>query len=289
MTESTEELINDKNNLQVQANDLKEKRNQLHLKSKKLADERDSLNSAIRDIRNKISDHKRKRDELNERVKHAKEQRNKLNKSFSEVKKKIEELERNRSSTTGANLNNLRKQLRTLENEQMTQPMSPKKERKLIEVISGIHAKIKEQEDKLNKDPKLKKALEQEKIIKQKAEKQHDSVEKLATRAQEEHENMIQLIKQLENTTKRVNEIQELIVMTKIEADTVHKEFIECVDKIHNLEREITATQEKKRKTKKAEEATIAQKEASEIFEKFKRGEKLSTEDLMTLQKAGLI
>ena len=289
MTESTEELINDKNNLQVQANDLKEKRNQLHLKSKKLADERDSLNSAIRDIRNKISDHKRKRDELNERVKHAKEQRNKLNKSFSEVKKKIEELERNRSSTTGANLNNLRKQLRTLENEQMTQPMSPKKERKLIEVISGIHAKIKEQEDKLNKDPKLKKALEEEKIIKQKAEKQHDSVEKLATRAQEEHENMIQLIKQLENTTKRVNEIQELIVMTKIEADTVHKEFIECVDKIHNLEREITATQEKKRKTKKAEEATIAQKEASEIFEKFKRGEKLSTEDLMTLQKAGLI
>jgi uncharacterized coiled-coil DUF342 family protein len=289
MTESTEELINDKNKLQVQANDLKEKRNQLHLKSKKLADERDSLNSAIRDIRNKISDHKRKRDELNERVKHAKEQRNKLNKSFSEVKKKIEELERTRSSTTGANLNNLRKQLRTLENEQMTQPMSPKKERKLIEVISGIHAKIKEQEDKLNKDPKLKKALEEEKIIRQKAEKQHDSVEKLATRAQEEHENMIQLIKQLENTTKRVNEIQELIVMTKIEADTVHKEFIECVDKIHNLEREITATQEKKRKTKKAEEATIAQKEASEIFEKFKRGEKLSTEDLMTLQKAGLI
>jgi uncharacterized coiled-coil DUF342 family protein len=289
MSESIEELVNDKDNLQEKANDLKEKRNQLHKKSKQLADERDTLNSSIRDIRNKISDHKRKRDELNERVKHAKEQRNILNKSFTEVKKKIDDLERKRSSTTGANLKNLKKQLRILENEQMTQIMSPKKERKLIEVISGLHSKIKEQEDKLNKDPKLKKALEEEKIIRQKAEKQHDSVEKLATRAQEEHENMIQLIKQLENTTKRINEIQELIVMTKIEADTVHKEFIECVDTIHNLEREISATQEKKRKTKKAEEATIAQREASEIFEKFKRGEKLSTEDLMTLQKAGLI
>ena len=289
MSESIEELVNDKDNLQEKANDLKEKRNQLHKKSKQLADERDTLNSSIRDIRNKISDHKRKRDELNERVKHAKEQRNILNKSFTEVKKKIDDLERKRSSTTGANLKNLKKQLRILENEQMTQIMSPKKERKLIEVISGLHSKIKEQEDKLNKDPKLKKALEEEKIIRQKAEKQHDSVEKLATRAQEEHENMIQLIKQLENTTKRVNEIQELIVMTKIEADTVHKEFIECVDTIHNLEREISATQEIKRKTKKAEEATIAQREASEIFEKFKRGEKLSTEDLMTLQKAGLI
>ena len=289
MSESIEDLIENKDEYQTKANKLKEKRNQLHLKSKKLADERDSLNSTIRESRNKIADHKKKRDELNERVKHAKEQRNKLNKSFSEVKKKIEELERKRSSTTGANLNNLRKQLRILENEQMTQPMSPKKERKLIEVISDIHAKIKEQEDKLNKDPKLKKALDEEKIIRQKAEKQHDAVEKLATRAQEEHEKMINMIKQLDNIIKRVTDIQETIVMTKIEADKVHKDFIDCVDKIHDLERKISSTQEKKRKTKKAAEVTIAQKEADEIFERFKRGEKLSTEDLVALQKAGLI
>ena len=289
MSETIEDLTKEKDINQKKANELKEKRNKLHLKSKKLADDRDSLNSTIREMRNKIADHKKKRDELNERVKHAKEQRNKLNKGYSEVKKQIEVLEKERASTSGANLNNLRKQLRTLENEQMTQPMSPQKEKKLIEVISGIHSKIKEQEDKLNKDPKLKKAMDEEKIIKQKAEKQHDLVEKLATRAQEEHENMIGLIKQLDNLVKKVNEIQESIVMTKIEADTVHKEFIECVDTIHDLERKVTATQEKKRKIKKAEEVTYAQKEANEIYERFKRGEKLSTEDLMALQKAGLI
>ncbi|MCK5636942.1 MAG: hypothetical protein KAH91_05910, partial [Thermoplasmatales archaeon] len=268
---------------------LKEKRNQLHLKSKKLADDRDALNSTIREMRNKIVDHKKKRDELNERVKHAKEQRNTLNKSYSEIKKQIEALEKERLSTAGANLNDLRKQLRTLENEQMTQPMSPQKEKKIIEVISGIHTKIKEQEDRLNSDPKLKKASNEEKIIKQKAEKQHDLVEKLATRAQEEHEGMIELIRQLDNLVKKVNVIQETIVMTKIEADTAHKEFIESVDKIHDLERKVSATQEKKRKIKKAAEVTYAQKEANEIFERFKRGEKLSTEDLMALQKAGLI
>ena len=289
MSESIEDTITKKDEYQKNANDLKEKRNQLHLKSKKLADERDSLNSSIREMRNKITDHKQRRDELNERVKHAKEQRNKLNKSYSEIKKKIEKLERERSQASGTNLNELRKQLRTLENEQMTQPMSSHKEKKLIEVISEIHTKIKEQEDRLNKDPKLKKAIEEEKIIKQKAEKHHDLVEKLATRAQEEHEGMIQLIKQLDNLTKKVNVIQETIVMTKIEADNVHKDFIECVDKIHDLERQISVSQEKKRRTKKAEEVTIAQMEANEIFERFKRGEKLSTEDLMALQKAGLI
>ena len=289
MSEIIEDLVAKKDEYQKNANELKEKRNQLHLKSKKLADERDSLNSSIRDLRNKISDHKRNRDELNERVKHTKEQRNKLNKNYSDVKKQIEELEKERLSSYGSNLNELKKQLRALENEQMTQPMSPQKERKIIEVISEIHNKIKRQEDLLNKDPRLKKAIEEEKIIKQKAEKQHDLVEKLAARAQEEHEGMIELIRQLDNLVRKVNTIQETIVMTKIEADAVHKEFIDCVDKIHDLERKVVASHEKKRKAKKAVEATYAQKEADEIYEKFKRGEKLSTEDLMALQKAGLI
>jgi uncharacterized coiled-coil DUF342 family protein len=289
MGESTDELTQKKDEFQKKANELKEKRNQLHLKSKNLADERDSLNSTIRDIRNKISEHKAKRDELNERVKHAKEQRNKLNKSYSEIKKQIDELEKTRYSAAGANLNELKRQLRNLEDEHMTQPMSPQKEKKLIETISGLNSKIKEQEELLNKDPRLKKAVEEEKIVKQKAEKQHDQVEKLAERAQEEHESMITLIKQLDNLVKKVNEIQETIVLAKIEADNVHREFIEHVDKIHDLERKISTVHETKRKKKKAEDATIAQKEATEIFERFKRGEKLSTEDLMALQKAGLI
>ena len=289
MTDSPDDLTKTKDELQTKANELKEKRNQLHSKSKKLADERDSLNSTIREIRNKISEHKAKRDELNERVKHAKEQRNKLNKSYSEIKKQIDELEKTRYSAAGVNLNELKRQLRNLEDEHMTQPMSPQKEKKLIEVISGLHSKIKEQEGLLSKDPKLKKAVEEEKIIKQKAEKQHDQVEKLAERAQEEHENMITLIKQLDGLVKKVNEIQETIVMTKIEADNVHRDFIEHVDKIHDLERKISAVHETKRKKKKAAEDTTAQKEATEIFERFKRGEKLSTEDLMALQKAGLI
>jgi len=289
MSDSIEDMISEKDKLQKKANELKEKRNKLHVKSKQLADERDKFNQMIREMRNKISEHKKKRDELNERVKHAKEQRNQLNKSHSELKKKIEKLERERSSSLGANLNVLKKQLRALENEQMTQPMSPQKEKKLIEMISELHSKIKQQEDLLNKDPRLKNALQEEKILKQKAEKQHDLVEKLATRAQEEHESMMNLIKQLDTIVKKVNNIQETIVMTKIEADKVHKEFIEYVDKIHELERKISSAQQKKRKTEKAEEISSVQKEANEIFERFKRGEKLSTEDLMTLQKAGLI
>ena len=289
MDESVDEMISEKDTLQQSANTLKKKRDELHKTSKKLAEERDSLNAKIRDMRNKISTHKKARDEFNERVKHAKEQRNEINKTHGEIKKKIADLERERSSTVGVNLHHLKQNLRKLETEQMTQPMSAQKEKKVIETIRDLHAQIKEQEEKLNQDPKLKVAVEEEKKLKGKAEKQHDFVEKMAKRAQEEHQAMIEILESVDKSVQRATEIQEKIVMTKIEADKVHKEFIESVNKIHELERNLAGAEETKRKKKKQEESTTAKKEADLIYEKFKRGDKLSTEDLMILQKAGLI
>ena len=289
MAETIDQLKSKRDDLQNIANELKDKRDNLHKKSKQLAEDRDKLNATIRSLRNEINEHKKKRDELNERVQHAKDQRNKLNEKSKDMKKEIRTLERKRSSGSGENLAKLRKQLHTLETEQMTQAMSPQKEKKLIETISEIHTKIKKQEDELSKDPKLKKAFEEKEIFKQKAEKQHETVEELASRAQKEHEDMIKLINKLENHIKKVNQIQEMIVNTKIEADDVHKNFIAHVDRIHEIERELTSIKETTYRNKKKAEKTSMHKEASDIFERFKKGEKLSTEDLMTLQKAGLI
>jgi len=287
--ESVEDLIKKKDDYQNKANECKRKRDQLHEKSKKMANERDEINAKVRQIRNSINEHKRKRDEFNERVKHAKEQRNEIIKNHLELKRKIKDLEREQSSISGFNLNQMKLNLKKLENEQMTQPMSAQKEKKLIETIKGIHLKIKEQENNLNKDPKLKKSLEEEKALRQKAEKQHEIVEKMAKKAQEEHQGMIELLTQLDNYVKKTTSIQEEIVLTKIEADTVHKEFIENVNKIHELEKIINSLEKKKVVKKKIADVSAAQKEADVILERFKKGEKLSTEDLMILQKAGLL
>jgi uncharacterized coiled-coil DUF342 family protein len=283
------EMITTKNNFQDKANDLKRRRDELHDKSKQMARERDEINAKIRQIRNQINDHKKKRDEYNERVKHSKEQRNELLKTHADLKKSLKDLEKERKSASGIDINFLKQNLRKLETDQMTQPMSAQKEKKLIESIKELHNKIKQEEERLNQDPKLKKAIEEEKLVKQKAEKQHDSVEKLAKKAQEEHQGMIELLQQLDGMVKRSTEIQENIVMTKIEADKVHKDFIDHVNKIHDLEKQISSTEKKKDKKKKMADVSEAQKQADEVFERFKRGEKLSTEDLMILQKAGLL
>jgi uncharacterized coiled-coil DUF342 family protein len=284
-----EDLVEKKDEYQEKANQFRKKRDQLHDKSKKMAKERDEINAKVRLIRNKINEHRKRRDEYNERVKHAKEQRNEMIATHVDSKNKIKELERERTTSSGVNISKLKQNLKKLENEQMTQPMSSQKEKKLIEIIKNIHTKIKEQEEALNQDPKLKKAIEEEKTLRQKIEKQHELVEKMAKKAQEEHQNMIELRTQLDNYVKKTTEIQERIVLTKMEADTVHKEFISNVNKIHEIEKDISGVERKKVAKKKMADVSAAQQEADEIFERFKRGEKLSTEDLMILQKAGLL
>ena len=288
-SESIEEMKQQKDEFQVKANTFKKKRDSLHEKSKQMARERDELNAKVRQLRNQIGDHKKRRDEYNQRVKHAKEQRNEIITKHLMVKKSIKDLEKERASSAGVNLNRMKQNLRKLETEQMTQPMSPQKEKKMIEAIKELHLKIKEQEEQLNKDPKLKKAVEEEKLLKQKAEKQHEIVERIAKKAQEEHQSMVELLNQLDNFQKRTTEIQENIVLTKIEADKVHREFIDYVNKIHELEKLISSQEKKTVAKKKMADVSAAQRKADEIFERFKRGEKLSTDDLMVLQKAGLL
>jgi uncharacterized coiled-coil DUF342 family protein len=286
---SIEEMKKQKDEFQKKANEFKKRRDELHDKSKSMANERDQLSARIRQLRNQISEHKKRRDELNERVKHAKELRNEIIKKHLQVKKRIRELERDKSAVSGVDLNKLKQNLKKLENEHMTRPMSPQKEKKLIETIKEHHLKIREQEELLSKDPKLKKAFEEEKMLREKAEKQHEIVEKLAKKAQEEHQGMIELLRQLDNCMRRTSQIQEDIIMTKIEADKVHKEFISYVNKIRELEKKISALERKEERRRRIGDVSAIQKEASEIFERFKRGEKLSTEDIMILQKAGLL
>lgn len=289
MPESVDQMITKKNTIQEKANELKKTRDDLHKQSKKLADERDDLNSKIRELRNKISTHRKTRDELNERVKHFKEERNSMIKHHADLKKSIKSMEKNKSIDSGVNINQMKQQLRKLENEQMTQILSSHKEKKMIETMKDINQKIKEQENLLKKDPKLKEAIEEEKQLRQKIEKQHESMQKLAKRAQEEHEQMIELRRSLDNFAKKANGLQEKIVLCKIEADKVHKDFIDNVNTIHELEHQISGLEKKKHKEKKQEDASQTQQEANDIYDRFKRGEKLSTEDLMILQKAGLI
>jgi uncharacterized coiled-coil DUF342 family protein len=100
---------------------------------------------------------------------------------------------------------------------------------------------------------------------------------------------MIKLYEQADIMRKEADDSQEKFIETKVKADDEHKKHIEHIRQVHDYDKILTGLKQKARKARKKKEETAAMKEAEDIFDKFKKGEKLSTEDLMALQKSGYL
>lgn len=276
-----------KDELQKKANMLRRERDRLNDEARAHAEERDTYNAQVRELVNKANEHKKRRDELNDQVKRQKEVRDDANRIADEAAKDADSQRRDRMPEGAGEVNvaRLKKEARTLEYKQMTEVLKPDKERALIERLQEIGKLLKEKDQALKADPELKATIDKADRLKEKAEKEHAKVGELAEKAQGEHDSMIQLYKRSDKLRKTADKLQEKFVVSKMEADKIHKAYIEYVNQIHEIEDELGMSSGGSRPG----DAAKAEAAAEEVFEKFKAGEKLSTDDLLMLQKAGLL
>ncbi|MCA1810516.1 MAG: hypothetical protein LC623_00705, partial [Halobacteriales archaeon] len=276
-----------KEELQSKANLLRRERDRLNDEARKHAEERDGFNAEVRGLVNQANEHKKRRDELNEGVKRSKELRDEANKAADEAQKSADLLRRERmpDGNPGESIAKLKKEARTLEMQHMTVVLTPAKEKALMERLKEIGKLIRSKESTLRSDPELKAALETADQLKEKAEKSHAKVGEMAEKAQAEHDAMIKLYKESDKLRKKADKLQEKFVIAKMEADKIHKTYIEFVNAIHEIEDAAAGTPGARGEGSQARNEAAAEM----VFQKFKAGEKLSTEDLLTLQKAGLL
>ena len=277
-----------KDQLQQRATMLRRERDRLNDEARKHAEERDGFNAQVRGLVNEANEHKKRRDEMNEGVKRSKEARDEANRAADEAAKNADLMRRERmpEGNPGDSVAKLKKEARMLEMQHMTVVLTTSKEKALMERLKEIGKLIRAKESQLRSDPELKAALETADQLKEKAEKSHAKVGEMAEKAQAEHDAMIKLYKQSDKLRKQADKLQERFVVAKMGADKIHKAYIDVVNDIHYLEDE--------QSNARAGRPSEAQKERGEaaaelVFQKFKAGEKLSTEDLLTLQKAGLL
>jgi uncharacterized coiled-coil DUF342 family protein len=268
---------------------LRRERDRLNEEARKQAEERDTWNAQVRTLVNEANEHKKRRDELNEGVRHAKTVRDEANKAADEAQKTADTLRRVRQpeGDIGETVVKLKREARQLEYQQMTTVLTVTKEKALMERLKEIGKQIRAKEASLRSDPELKAALENADQLKERAEKSHAKVGELAQKAQAEHDAMIKLYKQSDKLRKTADKLQEKFVTAKMEGDKVHKAYIEVVNDIHAIE-DAAAQASGTAMTGGGSQARN-EAAAEAVFQKFKAGEKLSTEDLLTLQKAGLL
>ncbi len=167
----------------------------------------------------------------------------------------------------------------------MTSVMSAEKEKALMKEMSQLDAKIKGMEQEMEQFSEVKAAEKEARDAKDKAESFHRQVSELAEKAQAEHDGMLKLYDEADDVRKQADGAQEKFIETKLAADEEHREHIEHIRQVHDFDKIISGMQDKGKRVRRDDESD--KREAEQIFEKFRAGEKLSTEDIMVLQKSG--
>ncbi|NLK26056.1 MAG: phosphoserine phosphatase [Euryarchaeota archaeon] len=273
----------------VEAEKHRRVRDELNEKTREWVDKRDALNARVRELVDQAAQQREARDQMNDKVAEVKEQRDHWNKIVNDLNENVSKIKRENLPRSGPPISRLKRDLKNLEFKQMTSVLSKDKEQSLIEQIASLQTQIKEREKAYNANDDVKNAIKELREAKEKAEGYHKQVSEHAEQAQAYHDAMIALYEQADAVRKEADAAQESFVANKVKADEEHRKHIENIRQVHDYDKIIAGMRQKARKAKRREDEIMAKEEAEKIFDKFKAGEKLSTEDLMALQKSGYL
>ena len=265
---------------------LRVKRDELNLESQSHASERNDLNVKAKEHMDNVHLFRDRRNGLNVEVGEIRDERREVSNGVNDLKDHFLRLKRKRFS--GRNLppvSRLRKQIQELEIKQMTTPLTTDKERALVDEIGSLQNKIKEHDNLIETDTEVLEARdkfrEAEKVRRELGKK----MQKSRQEAQAAHHSMKDSLRTNRQTRRKADAAQRMFVKAKEKADEVHNEYIEFLRGMQEIDR-MTASQGKGG-TSVDQRASAAS--AEDLFAKFLAGEKLSTEQLMVIQKAGML
>lgn len=281
-------LDNQKNMLKQKLYDAKEKREKLNKVTNELKVSKNNLIKKINKFQKEGLQYKEKRDDINRNVAHAKKRRKEFNDEYETIKERIDEL-RKQYFPSGPSLEQLKKTRHDLEFRQMTHQLKKREEEEIIDQLGDINKQIREREQVLKENSELNDLVKKASDLKTKSDREHQKVREFAEKAQKNHQDMLECYSKTYQLKKELKIVERDYIVNRLNADKAHREFVDYIKQIRNLEDEIKGIKDKAKKIKIEKEKTVLTQQADDIYERFKRGEKLSTEDLLLLQKAGLI
>lgn len=288
MPELLPELEEKRDKANGQAESHRRRRDELNDKTKEWIRKRDALNAQVREIIGKAAEHKAERDRLNEEVKAAKTERDTWNRTVAGLLEDMNRLKRQKIPRGGVPVEKLKRDLRGLEFRQQTSVLAVDKERDLVEQIGSLQTRIQRREEALKQDEEIRDQQGKIDAAKEKAEAFHKEVGEKAEEAQTHHDAMVGLYEQADEVRGAADQAQEQFIKTKIMADEEHQKHIDFIRQVHDLDKVIHGIRAKAARARFQGEVS-EKREAQDIYNRFKKGEKLSTEDLLILQKSGYL
>ncbi len=272
--------------LDLKAEKLRKRRDELNVGSRTHSQARNELNARVRELMDKGKELRVQRDEVNAIVVAGREERRKLADEASEQREIFRKLKRTRLRGKGPSVGLLKREMQELELKQQTTALSTTKERELLEKMAALQSKINEMDAHLEQDEELSAGREKHREAQRRHREAQREMQHIRSKAQEAHDNMNKILDEGYELRRKAHGEQKAFVRCKEEADDVHRRYIDTIRDIQKIDKLLAG-----RRKAAGSMASMAETQASaeELFKQFLSGEKLSTEQLMVIQKAGLL
>ena len=281
------ELIEKKTELKKSIEEYKKSRDEINMQTSILAEKRNELNKQAKPFMEDAQKYKNLRDDINAEVKKIKEIRDKINADANKISAKITAIYGNDGEEQ--TFKKMQLEIKKLEYIQQTAVLKPEKEKELINRITSLKREYESKKRQIETNEELKSLTIESKDIREEATKQHELLSEHVLRAQEMHDLMLKAFKDADVARKESDAAhKEFIKLQKI-ADSHHKQFISTQKELRLIEKELNKLKKEGATSKRKSTRADIQKDADALFKKFIAGEKLTTEQLMLIQKSKLM
>ncbi len=286
--ETKKETIRDEVELHIK------KRDEANAKAQEYAKKRDELNQKTHDMREHAKEKIAEKNELIDKIKVLRDEKEEHYKNLSDLKKNLRELKSGFGAGLGLkDIKMKEKELQYLEKRQQTTELTKEDENKIIVDIRRLTNEIKkaktQREEELLKNKDIKELTDKTTSERALGESLKKEIEDLSNQISKLSDEINEELQQLDNVRKEADENHEIFIKHSKESESEHAAFIKSKNDLRDLEKAIYSIRNKTKVTKKKEKESELQEKASALYEKFKAGEQLTTEDLLTLQKAGFL
>ena len=234
---------------------------------------RDELNASLKENLNKAIEYRNERNEINKEVEAAKKARNEAN-------SKIKNLEWNSGKRDKIKIEN---EIKKIDKIIETRVLDIKKENQLVKNANDLRKQLME----IHEDESVKAEADE---LKKVSEEEHEKVIELSEKAQTAHEEMLKYFRKTDDIRTAADEAHRQFIEARNNASAKHEEFKATLSDIHVINKKLGSNKPKRRKSESkgssgANKNREEKERAQEIFKKFKNGGKVSTEEILLLQK----
>jgi uncharacterized coiled-coil DUF342 family protein len=283
------DLMEKRKKILAESEEHKNRRNELNAAASKSARERNTLNNQTREFVEDAQKNKDLRDKSNQDVLDLKAQRNDFNDKANVLFEEIESFKKEHGTLKNRGVKELQKQIEFMEYRQQTEVFTTDKERELIEKIKQMMGQVREQEAELEQNKEIRTKITGARDFRKLASDLHAKVTEFAELAQKHHDLMVDSYRKADKSREAADAAHKSFVEAQESADSEHKFFIACQKELRDYDKVISGLRKKTKKVKVTKEQKAVRKEAESLFKNFRAGEKLTTDDILLLQRSKLI